>query len=195
MKTYIIFLEIDGVLNNYNLKYFNNDKQIDNYCLNWLIEAISQLSPKQKVKIVINSSWKRNIELEDFIKFIKKHTHQYQALKEIIFKEAWKTPDVCLDNNNASKYDEVFQWLINNKPKYNIDSKYLIIDSIIDDYIEKQPVLQVNPLVGLTYLEKELIIAYFQQQLKTTLEKLNTNIFNILNVYDNHGTFLEKFCS
>lgn len=145
----IIFLDIDGVLNN-TLTFMYDNKSVDEHCIKLFIDTIKDID----CKIVISSSW-RSIKKERFIQHI--HISRSYELLQLLphLHDDYCTPKfVC---QNCIRGDEVQDWIDNH---VNEVTKYICIDDD-SDFLPHQPLLQTNRQIGFCLQDAKLLKAYF----------------------------------
>ena len=145
----IIFLDIDGVLNSdeWYKKFKNNIKKWpqDNidpnsiFILNELIESING-----DVRIVISSTWRQLISINDLSTLLEFYGFKYKD------KIIDKTPigySGLKFNEYPQRGKEIQAWLHTNEKKYNIKS-FVILDDVNIGYL-KDKWLQIDAKNGL----------------------------------------------
>lgn len=184
MAKNIIFLDIDGVLNNdatTNTKYCH----IDDNCLKLFYDTIKQIPD---CKIVISSSWRR-IELEDFLKFI----HEFKGADKLECLVKYFHEDYATKRLNEGKRGyEIKEWL----SRHFEVKKYICLDDD-SDYLKGQRLLQINRNLGFSRAEKCLLLTYFG--VKHILDRdygLNMQDFYIkygIRILKNRQNFIDKY--
>lgn len=135
----IIFLDIDGVLNNHNQKpisYENSfyvKRQVEKECVNFdenNVNALkSLLSNFDDVKIIVSSTWRNLVS--------------YTMLKDIFSLYDIEIHGIT-PNLLGRRGDDINAWLVDR----DVNS-YIILDDN-NDFYRDQNLLLVDPLVGLT---------------------------------------------
>lgn len=138
----LLFLDIDGVLNN-ELRAQSEVYQIDPECA----QNFNSLIDRTGAKIVISSSWRLGMTLEDL-----KRVFEEKGLKgEII----GVTPRLFPDDGYV-RGNEILMWLRENESiygeRYYNYQNYLILDDDEDMlYQQRDNFLQTDNYVGLTH--------------------------------------------
>ena len=137
-----MFLDIDGVLNGYNIYQSNrpyplsefNEEKVE--ILNSLFDEIPE------IKLVLSSSWRFFDGIENIIR------------ESGIKKELFSITPYSIINRG----DEVKQWLNNFEGEY----KYCIVDDIDDfDKDQKNNIVFIDPNIGITKNDVEKIKLIF----------------------------------
>lgn len=137
-----MFLDIDGVLNGYNIYQSNrpyplsefNEEKVE--ILNSLFDEIPE------IKLVLSSSWRFFDGIENIIR------------ESGIKKELFSITPYSIINRG----DEIKQWLNN----FNGDYKYCIVDDIDDfDKDQKNNIVFTDPNIGITKKDVEKIKLIF----------------------------------
>ncbi|APD06606.1 hypothetical protein UJ101_01077 [Flavobacteriaceae bacterium UJ101] len=146
----VIFLDIDGVLN--NLNWFKSEKyrefEIGDSRANFdptAIELLNKLIQKTDAHIVISSAWRTLYSIKDLeALFI-----QVGFKGKIIGKtDALQDPS---SNNPAPRGYEILQWVKNYQSKRKKPLQYVILDDY-NDFLESQKrhTFITDPKIGLT---------------------------------------------
>lgn len=161
-QEFIIFLDIDGVLN--GIKYFDNktlDMQGNGFWgiakepLDNLKYLISKLEEEYKeVKIIISSTWRK---IDESMEYLKKQTKifgfdfdkYYCGKTETLFTRGF----------------EIKEWLIDNGKSITNNDFVIIDDDTFDikTYFSKKHIIETNEDIGLT---KEHIDKYLKNREK-----------------------------
>lgn len=175
----IIFLDIDGVLNNRATIWFTTNC-IDTNCLSLFLETIKEIP---ECKIVLSSSW-RNENKAKFKELIR-HTQAYLLYRLFPFFHA----DYCTPKLKGIRGLEIKQWLDCHQEDVH---KYLCIDDDTD-YLPEQPLLQINRHTGFSFIDTFAVRNHFG--LLTDREKENYESFLVYenSVLKNHEK-LRKSC-
>ena len=155
----IIFLDVDGVLNNDDTKErYNGWIGVDKKLLNNLKILYDKLNEKEETKVVITSYWR-------YEKIRKHHysdgSYDYllNLLKDANINVIGETPQDIISGSNRGR--EIFAWIILNMHKYKI-SNYIILDDEEFDFDKyddiKSRFIQTNNINGLdnTIIEKAI---------------------------------------
>ena len=136
----IIFLDVDGVLNNYQTKEkCNKFTGIDSSLLNNLSYLYNQSNIIEETFIVVSSSWRINYDREN-----RPHDFLYDyltfKLSEVGISILDDTP--CFNKNDyrrSRRHLEIEQWLVDNKEKYDITNWCILDDEyyLFDNYFTK----------------------------------------------------------
>lgn len=161
MNNNIIFLDIDGVLNN-NETYIFTKNSIDTVNIKLFLEALKYIKTKKEIKIVISSSW-RHPDLNGFIKYVYKVCGEQN---EIYINQllTYLHEDYCtkkITTFNAKRGDEVKEWL----SRHSEVEKYICIDDD-SDFLKNQPLLQTFPEYGFRYDDMLILQKYFINESK-----------------------------
>lgn len=155
----IIFLDIDGVLNN-SSTYDIFNSSCDPVCFYHFMNAFHEINNQLKsLKIVISSTW-RGMKFSDFELVIKET--RSEKLKELFpyLHSDWRTNHFSeISTTPREKYCrgyEIQDWLSRHPEIEN----YLIIDDD-SDFIENQHYLQTNYDLGFGLFENEILKIYF----------------------------------
>lgn len=163
----IIFLDIDGVLNNDYT--FLNKKILDDICIDLLYNAIKDIPD---LKLVLSSSWRSGGGIERFCEHLKR-LRCYKSFSPLLpfFHEDYCTPKLWKKRGH-----EVKLWLADHKDQVD---KYLCIDDD-GDFLKDQPLLQTDNRIGLGLLEAEIIKMFFDyttgEHLELAKERLEYTI-------------------
>lgn len=141
----IIFLDLDGVLNN----NYTARKQFEHFEIE-LVENINLFLERFDVNIVMSSSWRS--DLNDAILQLEIAGFKYRERIIDI------TPFI------GDRGLEIFEWI--NKNQFN--GKFLVIDDKVEDvirsgYIKKENCLNINPEIGLNVSALARLISYFNK--------------------------------
>lgn len=150
----IIFLDIDGVLNQNNGKYAYNDEcgstGIDPNCVN----RLNKILKKTRAKIVIISAWRYMIirgamEIKGFSYLLQTHG----LLKNRIFDYIAK--DLTNSSDDMSRGLLISQWVEKYKSKklnkiHRLTHYVVIDDKDLGISAQGHPFIQTNPITGLT---------------------------------------------
>lgn len=165
----VIFLDIDGVLNSYDWRLKNKEKNNEIKCLDdRAIKILAEIVKTSGAKIVLSSSWRTKDADDVYMKILKS---KFENLSITIFSET----GYC-----RKKYPrgwEIREWLKNNRKIYNIVS-FVIID---DDS------------QGISSHKKTLLPYYVKTSFKDGLkEKHIDKILHVLNGGKVNITFISK---
>lgn len=173
----LIFLDFDGVLNSSLSSevriYYPN--QARHYIYQANLDILRLMADKTGAKIIISSTWKKDSN------FIGHHVSENEIIakfQELFSTHGWNNAPIIGMTPNLSGFrgEEVATFLDNFSKQYTIDD-YLILDDGIDFFTnfnnlseyqlakfgfdvhprgarpfwENQPLIQINPLTGLTY--------------------------------------------
>lgn len=191
----IIFLDIDGVLNN-NFEWFaysvshpvkNNIplRLISKSNLTYLLNTLKEIDKKNSIKIVISSSWRLSgydTFVEDIITGCKEKADE---LLEYLHHD-WRVPSKL----SSTRGENVLFWLKEHKDEIE---KYLCIDDDNDDYLQDQPVLQCNDEYGFGFVESQLALEYFIGKKVFDINYLKDLNFTMRMVLDRQEEFYQKF--
>jgi len=137
----IIFLDIDGVLNNFS-SYTNKTTVVwESDC----VERLNKIVEKTGAKIVISSTWR----------FSRRHIDAYTNDMGIKGEIIDKTPRSTFFS--ACRGDEILEWINEHKEV----EKFVILDDDSDMGDLFKYLIQINPEFGLTDSDVEKVIARF----------------------------------
>jgi len=137
----IIFLDIDGVLNNYN-SYVKETRIVwEKEC----VDRLNKITDKTGAKIVISSTWR----------FQEHHVHAYENDMGIKGEIIDKTPRST--NILSCRGDEIWLWL----QEHPEVEKFVILDDSSDMRDMFKYLIQTNPEFGLTDSDVERVIERF----------------------------------
>jgi len=130
----IIFLDIDGVLNNYSSKSNGllKEQQDTHYPLLWepdLVEILNRIVKETEAKIVLSSTWRSFKDAYDVI------------VNDMKIHISDETPDTA-----KTRGHEIQTWLDDNP----FVDKFVILDDEADMDHLKSHLLQTDPKIGLT---------------------------------------------
>lgn len=138
----VIFLDIDGVLN--NRKTFEKYRK----SIIWDKECIDRLNKITRItgaKIVISSMWR----------IYDEHTHAYENRMGIEGNIIGETPNLFWQIKDTCRGDEIQLWLDKNP----YVSKFIILDDDNDMGHLLPHLIQTDTHIGLTNEETEIVIA------------------------------------
>lgn len=150
-KYNIIFLDIDGVLNNHYTFISNHRCQLDTASVKLFVKVLTQIP---NVKVVISSSWRYPGSIESFLAYIHeyKETDYFEGIIKYLHK------DYCTERLSGKiRGKEIKLWLDNHSYEVN---KYLCIDDD-SDYMKDQPLLLTNREIGFGLSEYNFVRLYF----------------------------------
>lgn len=148
--TKILFLDIDGVLNNSSSPVFPgptlNKTLIEN--LNSIVESVANL------KIVISSGWRLHFSPKEI------------GIK--LSKNGFKYPDIIFssieDNENILRPIQIRKWFVTN-PSFKL-AKYVVLDDTlmyVEPFIKINCGVQTNSLEGLTTEKAKEVIKLYDE--------------------------------
>lgn len=176
----IIFLDIDGVLNN-TLTYKFHNSYIDENCLELFLDTINEIPD---CKIVVSSSW-RSYKKEKFINYIN-ITKSYSLFRIFPFlHDDYCTPKI----NNVIRGKEIEEWLNNHK---NTDIKYICIDDD-GDFLPEQPLLQTNRQVGFSLEDSKILRCFFNGSNETDKSQMLRQIEHEEKLLLKRKLFIQNF--
>lgn len=143
----IIFLDIDGVLNN-TVSNMLTDKHIDSSCLRLFMDTVKRIPD---CKIVLSSSW-RKTEKEKFVELINK-SQSYELFQLFPFFH----DDYCTPRLQGIRGNEIKKWLDDHS---ETEIKYICIDDD-SDFLPEQPLIQTNLRTGFSFLDSLLLLKFF----------------------------------
>ncbi|CAA0163047.1 conserved hypothetical protein [Tenacibaculum maritimum] len=156
----IIFLDIDGVLN--NSTFFKSEEckacgtSIKRYFDPKCVQVLNSITLETGAKIVVSSSWRITrslVQLQDLFKLIG-----------ITGKVYGKTQDLSLYETDSKNLRglEIKDWITTNKKRIKTPIQYIILDDENDFLAEqKQCFYKTNPDTGLNTKTKEKVITFF----------------------------------
>ena len=154
----IIFLDIDGVL---NPKWWDSDKQSDNYGCLFDAKAVANLSKiveETEAEIVISSSWKDMglVELQNMWRERNMPGKIVDITPDYMSDEILLNPDLSELNYLYNRGCEIEGWLAQHRDDV---SNYVIIDDMDDILPEQQShFVQTDPEVGITNDDVEKVV-------------------------------------
>lgn len=145
----IIFLDIDGVLNNDACFWFEK-RGMSKHCVSFFLKALEVIPD---CSVVISSSWRSQAGIDGFIKCcnIQKCFHIFKPVMKYVHED-YCTPKLW----DKKRGFEVQAWL----DKHPEVEKFLCIDDD-GDFLESQPLLQTNHHFGFGWEEMELTKLFF----------------------------------
>lgn len=148
----IIFLDIDGVLNNLNWFKYNQDKKGTNefYFAPHLVNNLNAITDTTGAEIVVSSSWRKSRDIDELKRIFKE--------VGITGRVIGKTKSLYFNNHYESvpRGCEVKQWIKDNKEILDKDylhwKSYVIIDDETDYLFEQRNHLFIcdNSAAGLS---------------------------------------------
>lgn len=151
MARNIIFLDIDGVLNNEATFVLTPHKYMEPACVEFLKGAL-ELIPD--CSIVITSTWRRSGELQEFFNFVsyRNCSEIFEPLKQYLHE------DFAVRNLRGKiRGEEVAEWLL----RHPEVEKYVCIDDGTQ-YLPDQPLLRIDRLHGFWLDDKLTLLDYFR---------------------------------
>lgn len=147
----IIFLDIDGVLNNFStLHKFDLDdpaEMLDPLC----VSNLNKIIEKSSAKVVISSSWRFMHHFEDLAKILEKKGFKGEVIDQ--------TPEIFYirKGEEACRGDEIEDWIKNSKEPIEA---FVILDDDSDMRNVKNRLVQTSMDTGLTekHLEAALVM-------------------------------------
>lgn len=152
MAKNIIFLDIDGVLNNEATFAMTPDQHMEFACVKFLQDAVSQIPD---CKIVVTSSWRNpDNNLQTFLDFVayKNCAEIFEPLKPFLhedFAVKWLP-------GPQRRPDEIAEWL----SRHPEVEKYICLDDG-SGYLPDQPFLRIDRLHGFWADDKLILLDYF----------------------------------
>lgn len=143
----IIFLDIDGVLNNI-VSNMLTGKYTDSICLGLFMNTIKRIPD---CKIVLSSSWRKENK-EKFIELINK-AEAYELFQLFPFFH----DDYCTPKLQGIRGNEIKKWLDDHS---ETEIKYVCIDDD-SDFLPEQPLIQTNLRTGFSFLDSLLLLEFF----------------------------------
>lgn len=143
MNDWIIFLDIDGVLNNMPLLHnkvpmVKNQNHEDNQLCQTLIKRLNQLIEDINAKVVLSSAWRIIYDKETMNEILKRNGATFEIM----------------DYTDSLPYErgtEISKWLRDNIDKHYDFYKYIIIDDESDMLLnQRDHFFQTDPQVGLS---------------------------------------------
>jgi hypothetical protein len=170
-KLNLIFLDIDGVMNNEN--YFHNGPED----LTWdtfdpkSVELLNRLTNKTKAKIIISSDWRKQHSLSELKRIFKKNkvTGEVIGTTPVLKFKPFKWADTNIIEDEINKRNnipvrglEINETLLSikeAKSDYEID--YIILDDDISGalLLQNNHIVQTDPVYGFT--ESKLTMALY----------------------------------
>lgn len=138
----VIFLDIDGVLNNFRIEHDHTRQPIDKECM----KHLNQIIEKTGAKVVLSSTWRVNFNtVEEFQAFMVVHGFNGTCIG---FTPWLKQPYMVRGN-------EIYAWIDQNEKLLNCKSwdftDYVILDDDGDMLLwQKSNFVQTKTAVGLT---------------------------------------------
>lgn len=184
----IIFLDIDGVLNNELVFVSSPECQMDLGSVLLLEEAVAQIP---QCKIVVSSSWRNIKGLGHFLSFVRdvKCVEFFDHLLPFLHE------DYCTKKLRSGKRgEEVREWL----SRHPEVIKYVCIDDN-SDYFQEQPLLLTSMTSGFGYSEQELLLLFFDVSCVNHHKKEQTVFFQRkkiqqeIKILKKRQKFLEKY--
>lgn len=152
MARNVIFLDIDGVLNNENCFKVTPDVFMDRACVAFLHDTISEI---EDCRIVISSSW-RNNDIDKFFEFVRRMNCEkiFEPLKNFLHED-------CATKRlyKGKRGYDIKEWL----SRHPEVEKYICLDDD-SDYLRGQPLLQINRTYGFGQAERCILQDYFNVQ-------------------------------
>lgn len=156
--TNLIFLDIDGVLNNIFTErdcIRHLDPSQDEHC-RWpldprMVHYVRSLCELTDAQIVVSSTWRKLFTLQEIGQMLEQ-------------KAGWSNPplfDVTPDFKNTTRGEEVDYWLSQCPSTVNVNN-YVILDDD-SDFFPWQPLVQTHVVDGLTDREYQQALAILQQ--------------------------------
>lgn len=175
----IIFLDIDGVLNNDSI--FRLSKQsIDESCVEFFIDALEEVN---NAKVVISSIWRiGNKNLFEFENMICQQ-HAEPLLKILSFlHDDWRTKKL-----NKIRGNEIEEWLSRHQ---NID-KFICIDDD-NDFLKTQPLLRTDLTTGFGIQESEILKMFFNGSNDNNIKWIKSRIKSQKKVLNAREKFINE---
>lgn len=148
----IIFLDIDGVLNNENTLIFGvQNSHLDTCNFEWFKYTIKHID---NIKIVISSSWRNSNEnIDNFLNFTSiLGAERFKEIKQY-FHDDYQIKNIP----NVKRGAEIEEWVSRHK---NEIKKYIILDDKVQ-FNKNQPFLHINKIYGFGKTEHDILISYF----------------------------------
>jgi hypothetical protein len=149
----ILFLDIDGVLNNHKLDLVARSNTIDYCCVVFL----NQIIHATQCDIVLSSAWRYMIlgKPEDAIKPITKLGFEYLLRTHGVTNEVKIIDVTTWDEFVPTRGEQITHWLKQNK----YEGRYVVVDDEKYDIEDKgHPLVQTDGKIGLTLTNAETII-------------------------------------
>lgn len=144
----IIFLDIDGVLNNSSCWGNRPDtNKFDQNC----IYAFNKIIDKTNAKIVISSTWRLLYDFDELV----------YLLKSVGVKGDIIGQTLLIKLSTAMRGDEIWAWLFDNK---RLKDSFIILDDNTDMRSVMAHLVQCNPCIGLTKELADIAIRKFDDQ-------------------------------
>lgn len=143
----IIFLDIDGVLNN-TVTMWLTHKYIDSNCLDLFMNTVKRIPD---CKIVLSSSWRKENK-EKFVELINK-AEAYELFQLFPFFH----DDYCTPKLKGIRGNEIKKWLDEHSEN---TIKYICLDDD-SDFLPEQPLIQTNLRIGFSFLDSLLLLEFF----------------------------------
>ena len=162
----IIFLDVDGVLNNnYTTDRYNGFIGIDQKLVDRLKILYDKSNEEEETRIVVSSSWRYDKIRKDYISdgcydYLKKRLGDMEVIGE--------TPDL---KRGWSRASEVKAWLEKFREKFNVKS-FVILDDEQFDFAEQglsKYTILTNFRIGLTQADAENALLILQGKEKKKL--------------------------
>jgi len=152
MKTDILFLDFDGVLNNGSNGHFQNI----NYDNVLPLNSVFYLYKKNPISIVISSSWRVSYSLEEIKNTLNENGFVFNN-KIIGTTPFVKTANYCSGHYIDKRKDEIAEWLDSNK---EIVNNFIILDDIKPEMFGQYEsyVYHINPNKGLRFSDVTKIL-------------------------------------
>lgn len=141
----IIFLDVDGVLNNTKNEFLNKDRLDKNCILN-----LKKLLDNTNIKIVLSSTW-RFQEKKKYKLFEKMNELGIDVENRVIGET---------DNLKSIRQNEILKWVTDNNNKIN---RWVALDDFVLR-IDPPNYHQINNYNGLTNNDIKIIKEYFNKQ-------------------------------
>ena len=185
----IVFLDIDGVLNNFNdykamvtednplIKFFSKNN------LFFFLDALKTIKKKRDIKIVISSSWRQET-YEDFIQDLKDYAHGRDKEFASYLHKDWRTPKL-----SKRRGEEVMAWLAHHVGEID---KYICLDDD-SDYAAIQPLLLIDDSYGFGDRENKIMIDYFCGNANDYDKKIKYGLNFLKRVVRNQELFIKCY--
>ena len=134
----IIFLDCDGVINNWHTVAVNNGYRLPYVIEPDLVKRLQRFVENRNALIVVTSTWRLTITKEEFIQVVGGWVAFH-----LMIGSAWKTGR----DDRGFRGNEVRNWF-NDNPNFEF-YKYVIFDDD-SDFHSDQPFVKVNGEFGLT---------------------------------------------
>jgi hypothetical protein len=161
----LIFLDIDGVLNNTSGAHQNGSQfKLDSTCVNLLFDILNQTG----AKIVISSSWRHGSTLDNFKLLFKQELYYHKISPAVSDKIINSIIGLTVDGLllDMTRGGEIRQWLVDNK----FNGNYAIIDDIPSIIGDSPYLFATNCKLGITKQDATKIINHLKKNKKASVD-------------------------